>query len=80
MRYTEYHAEKAVIKDKSKLPEAMEKLAKLEDLEEYNIPVQCCYLYCKYPEKYWNDSDKMAATCDRCAMAPLFGLIVDKQN
>ena len=34
MRYTEYHAGKAVIKDKSKLSEAMEKLAKLEDEEE----------------------------------------------
>ena len=31
MRYTEYHAGKAVIKDRSLLAEAMEKLAKLED-------------------------------------------------
>lgn len=34
MRYTEYHAGKAVIKDKNKLAEAMEKLARLEDAEE----------------------------------------------
>lgn len=34
MRYTEYHAGKAVIKDKSLLPQAMEKLAKVEDCEE----------------------------------------------
>ena len=34
MRYTEYHAGKAVIKDKTLLPEAMEKLAKFEDMEE----------------------------------------------
>lgn len=34
MRYTEYHAGKAVIKDKNKLSEAMEKLARLEDEEE----------------------------------------------
>lgn len=34
MRYTEYHAGKAVIKDKSLLAEAMEKLAKYEDAEE----------------------------------------------
>lgn len=34
MRYTEYHAGKAVIKDKNKLPEAMEKLARYEDAEE----------------------------------------------
>lgn len=34
MRYTEYHAGKAVIKDKSLLPQAMKKLAKLEDIED----------------------------------------------
>ena len=34
MRYTEYHAGKAVINDKNKLSEAMEKLARLEDAEE----------------------------------------------
>lgn len=34
MRYTKYHAGKAVIKDKNKLSEAMEKLARLEDAEE----------------------------------------------
>lgn len=33
-RLTTYHCGKAVIKDKSKLSEAMEKLAKLEDEEE----------------------------------------------
>lgn len=33
MRYTEYHAGKAVIKDKNKLSEAMEKLARYEDAE-----------------------------------------------
>lgn len=34
MRYTEYHAGKAVIKDKNKLAEAMEKLARYEDAED----------------------------------------------
>ena len=37
MRYTEYHAGKAVIKDKSLLSEAMEKLAKLEDAKDTNV-------------------------------------------
>ena len=37
MRYTEYHAGKAVIKDRSLLAEAMEKLAKLEDAEDTNV-------------------------------------------
>lgn len=34
MRYTEYHAGKAVIKDKDLLAEAMEKLVRMEDAEE----------------------------------------------
>ena len=34
MRYTEYHAGKAVIKDKNKLSEAMEKLARYEDAKD----------------------------------------------
>lgn len=34
MRYTEYHAGKAVVRDKSLLAGAMEKLARYEDAEE----------------------------------------------
>lgn len=41
MRYTTYHCGKAVIKDKSKLSEAMEKLAKLEDEEESGGWIPC---------------------------------------
>ena len=37
-RYTEYHEGKAVIRDKSLLPEAMAKLAKYEDEEEKKAP------------------------------------------
>lgn len=37
MRYTTYHCGKAVIKDKNKLSEAMEKLARLEDEEDTNV-------------------------------------------
>ena len=37
MRYTEYHAGKAVIKDKSLLADAMEKLARFEDAEDTNV-------------------------------------------
>ena len=36
MRYTEYHADKAVIKDKTLLPDAMEKLAKIEMREPFD--------------------------------------------
>ena len=41
MRYTTYHCGKAVIKDKSKLSEAREKLAKLEDEEESGGWIPC---------------------------------------
>lgn len=41
MRYTEYHAGKAVIKDRSLLAEAMEKLAKLEDEEGSSGWIPC---------------------------------------
>ena len=40
MRYTTYHCGKAVIKDKSKLSEAMEKLAKIEDEEELRSNIE----------------------------------------
>ncbi|WP_418539783.1 hypothetical protein [Massilistercora timonensis] len=49
MRYTEYHAGKAVIKDRKLLPGAMEKLAKIEDMTK--IPQICCDEYCKYPNQ-----------------------------
>lgn len=38
MRYTTYHCGKAVIKDKSLLAEAMEKLAMYEDAKDTNVP------------------------------------------
>lgn len=41
MRYTTYHCGKAVIKDKNKLSEAMEKLAKLEDEEGSSGWIPC---------------------------------------
>lgn len=37
MRYTERHCGVAVIKDKSLLPQAMEKLARYEDEEEQDM-------------------------------------------
>lgn len=57
MRYTERHCGKAVIKDKSLLPKALEKLAKIEDAEEQGKEfIQCSE--CEYLEQnkdgtYW---------------------------
>lgn len=55
MRYTEYHADKAVIKDKTLLPDAVEKLAHMEDVEETKCKG------CKYEE-----STKQLAPCRFC--------------
>lgn len=74
MRYTEYHAGVAVIKDKSLLPQAMEKLARIEDMDR--IPEICCDEYCKYPDRCWQF--ELKAICDGCKLANLFDLLVDK--
>lgn len=52
MRYTEYHAGKAVIKDKNKLSEAMEKLARYEDVEEKDRLFQRIPINERLPEPY----------------------------
>lgn len=77
MRYTEYHAGKAVIKDRTMLPQAMEKLAKFEDMDR--IPEICCDEYCKYPQQCRTQED-MDQICDECKLSGLFALLVDKEN
>ena len=77
MRYTEYHAGKAVIKDKELLPQSMEKLAKSEDMDR--IPEICCDEYCKYPQQCKTQED-MDQICDRCKLAKMFDLLVDEEN
>ena len=77
MRYTEYHAGKAVIRDKALIPGAMEKLAKIEDMDY--IPEVCCDEYCKYPGRC-RSQDETDQICDRCKLAELFDLLVDKEN
>ena len=75
MRYTEYHAGKAVSKDKALIPGAMEKLARIEDMGR--IPEICCDEYCKYPGRC-RSQDEMDQICDECKLAKLFGLLVEK--
>ncbi len=77
MRYTEYHAGKAVIKDKELFPHAMEKLAKIEDMD--HIPQIFCDEYCKYSERCRTQVE-MDQICDECKLAKLFGLLVEKEN
>lgn len=54
MRYTEYHAGKAVIKDRSLLAKAMEKLARLEDAKDTNVPGKWIPCSEKLPENAMN--------------------------
>lgn len=75
MRYTEYHAGKAVIKDRSLLPQAMEKLAKIEDMTE--IPQICCDEYCKYPNQRLRQ-EELDEICTECELAPLFEILLSK--
>ena len=79
MRYTEYHAGVAVIKDRTLLPGAMEKLAKIEDMTE--IPQICCDEYCKYPGRVRSQAE-MDQICEGCKLAELFDLLLssDEEN
>ena len=58
MRYTEYHAGKAVIKDRSLLAEAMEKLARYEDAEEKDRLGQWIPINERLPESYKEGEDE----------------------
>lgn len=79
MRYTEYHAGVAVIKDRKLLSQAMAKLAKIEDMDR--IPEICCDEYCKYPARCRSQA-KMDQICEGCKLAELFDLLLssDEEN
>ena len=88
MRYTEYHADKAVIKDKTKLSEAMEKLAKVEDLEEKNTDIDkittemmehICDNLCKHPINA-KDQDELDEICSSCQMGQFVCDILNTYN
>lgn len=74
MRYTEYHAGKAVIRDKALIPGAMEKLAKIEDMDY--IPEVCCDEYCKYPGRC-RSRGELDQRCDECKLSGLFDLLIN---
>lgn len=88
MRYTEYHADKAVIKDKAFLPDAMEKLAKVEDLEEKNTDIDqittemmehICDNICKHPGNA-KDQDELDWICADCKMGKFVCDILNAYN
>lgn len=65
MRYTERHEGKAVIRDKSLLPDALEILATIEELE--CVPAFICNRYCKYPYLF-EDQEALDAHCSECKL------------
>ena len=79
-RLTEYRAGKAVIKDKSLLPKAMEKLARYEDGEVEHNDMQkittemmeyICDHVCISP-KVITDEEQMQSYCEECKMENIF--------
>ena len=79
MRYAEYHVGVAVIRDRALLPQAMEKLARIEDMGR--IPQICCDEYCKYPGRVRSQAE-MDQICEGCKLAELFDLLLssDEEN
>lgn len=74
MRYTERHCGVAVIKDKSKHKEAMEKLARVEELE--NILETICDRYCVYPNTIVSQ-ENLDVVCGQCELKKLFEVLED---
>ncbi|MEY8285373.1 hypothetical protein AALA13_16385 [Lachnospiraceae bacterium 50-23] len=73
MKYTERHAGKAVIRDKEILPEAIEKLAKVEELEI--APGTICDKYCKYP-CIAGSQEELDQFCFQCELQGLLRALV----
>ena len=71
-RYTEYHAGKPVIWDRALRPEAVKKLAKLEDMVD--VREKMCDEYCQYPSKCPNQ-ETLDNICSACKLAKLFDVL-----
>lgn len=75
MRYTEYHAGKPVIRDRALWPEAVKKLAKLEDMVD--VREKMCDQYCRYPVEEM-PQDEFDLICEGCELAKLFEVLSGK--
>lgn len=71
-RCTEYHAGVPVIRDRELLPEAVKKLAKLEDMVD--IKEKVCDEYCRYPHECLKQ-ETLDAICSGCRLAELFEVL-----
>lgn len=85
-RLTEYHNGVAVIRDKNKLKEAMEKLASYEDVEEdgdmdkitTEFAEFICDKLCKYPCVC--DQEELDEHCDECKLGKFICDICNTYN
>ena len=71
-RYTEYHEGKARIRDRALWPEAVNKLAELEDMVD--VREKMCDEYCQYPCKCPNQ-ETLDNICSACKLAKLFDVL-----
>ena len=86
MRYTERHRGKAVIKDKRLLPEALEKLAKIEESEQNSmeeittkLAEYVCDNLCKCPENVTNQ-EVLDEICSECQLGRFICDILNTYN
>ncbi len=77
MRYTESHCGVAVIKDKSKDKEAMERLARFEECA--GIQSKICDDYCVNRSIAGGRIDILDEFCSHCELAGLLGLLEEMQ-
>ena len=75
MRYTEYHDGESSYQRSAAASPGNGETDK--DRGYDRIPEICCDEYCKYPQQCRTQED-MDQICDRCKLANLFDLLVDK--
>lgn len=78
MRYTEYHAGVAVIKDRSLLKDAMAKLARLEDMSD--VPALICDQYCRFPKESKSEDELIDKHCMECMLGGVFAELTEEER
>lgn len=78
MRYTEYHGDIAVIKDKSQHKEAMERLAQFEDCA--GMQGKICDKYCVNRSIAGGRIDILDEFCSHCELETLLRLLEEVEQ
>ncbi len=76
-RYTEYHDGKARIRNRVLWPEAVKKLAELEDMVD--VREKICDEYYQYPCRC-PDQETLDNICSDCELAKLFEVLEGKER